>query len=408
MSTHPHVHKTSERPAAYQQEIYSKGLKGIKPRFSFDVTQWGSMAKEILPASAWGYVHGNAGTRETYENNRKSFKKWAIVPNRLVKFDKVDLTTKVLGLELNNPLIIAPVGVLQIFHEDKEGGVAKAGGNVNVPYTLSTAAASSIEEAAEASGDGLRFFQLYWPSRGHDDITISMLKRAKAAGYRALFVTLDTYILGWRPDDENHAYNPFLRPDAIGVEIGFSDPVFRSKFKQMTGKQVEEDMSNAARTWSQIVFPGVSNGWEDLDFLKQHWDGPIVLKGIQTVADAKKAVSAGVQGIVVSNHGGRQVDGCIASLEMLPEIADAVGDKIDVLFDSGITCGADIVKALALGAKAVLVGRPYVYGLAFGGQDGVEHVLKSLLGELDLSLQLSGVPSVNKKHLNRDILRRVE
>ncbi|OCF40882.1 hypothetical protein I317_05332 [Kwoniella heveanensis CBS 569] len=407
MTTHRHVDPSSARPAAYQQEIYSKGLKGIRPRFTFDVSQWGPMAKEILPANAWGYVHGDAGTRQTDENNLASFKRWGIVPSRLVKFDKVDLSTKVLGMDLAYPLILAPVGVLQIFNEGKELAVAQAAKNVGVPYTLSTAAASSIEEAAQASDDGLRFFQLYWPTREHDEITISMLKRAKAAGYKALLVTLDTYILGWRPDDENHAYNPFLRPDSIGVEIGFSDPVFRKHFKKETGKEIEEDLPHAAREWSQIVFPGMSNGWEDLQLLKEHWDGPIVLKGIQTVPDAKRAVEAGVQGIVVSNHGGRQVDGCVASLDVLPDIAEAVGDKIDILFDSGIRCGTDIVKALALGAKAVLVGRPYVYGLAFGGQDGVEHVLKSLLGDLDLSLQLSGIPSVDKKHLNRDCLRRI-
>ncbi|KAL7420597.1 hypothetical protein Q5752_004548 [Cryptotrichosporon argae] len=406
MSTHPAVDHSSARPANYQTEIYQAGLHGQKPRFTFDVKAWPGLAKDVLARNAWGYVHGDAGTRETEDNNLAAFRKWAVVPNRLVKFDRADLATRVLGLELASPLIVAPVGVLQIFHEDKEAAVARAAANVGVPYTLSTAAASSIEEAAEASGNGLRFYQLYWPNNEHDDITASLLRRAKAAGYKALVVTLDTYILGWRPDDEDDAYNPFLKPDSIGVALGFSDPVFRSHFKATTGKEVEEDKGAAAAAWSKMIFPGISHSWEDLEFLKQHWDGPIVLKGIQTVADAQRAANAGMAGIVVSNHGGRQVDGCVGSLEMLPEVVDAVGDKLDVLFDSGIRCGMDIVKALALGAKAVLVGRPYVYGLAFGGQDGVEHVLQSLLGELDLSLQLSGIPSIDKQHLNRACLRQ--
>ena len=190
-------------------------------------------------------------------------------------------------------------------------------------------------------------------------------------------VTLDTYILGWRPDDEDHAYNPFLKPDSIGVALGFSDPVFRQIVKDELSHEVEDDMGAAATLWSKTIFPGYSHEWKDLEFLKQHWPADkIILKGIQTVADARKAAELGLGGIVVSNHGGRQVDGCVASLDMLKDINTAVGDKIDLLFDSGIRCGADIAKALALGAKAVMVGRPYVYGLAFGGQAGVEHVLK--------------------------------
>jgi len=408
MTTHPTSDRINEKPSDYQTEIYVRGLTGIRPRFSFDVNEWGPAAKEVLPANAWGYVHGSAGMRETDDNNLAAFRKWGIVPNRLVPTRKPDLSTKVLGLDLPYPIALAPVGVLKIFHEDGECGVAKAAASVGVPYTLSTAAASSIEEVATASGDGMRWYQLYWPPNEHNDITVSILKRAQDNGYKVLVVTLDTYILGWRPEDENHAYNPFLKPDSIGVDCGFTDPVFRAHFKQETGKEIEEDMGKAAVEWAHIIFPGYSHSWEDVAFLKQHWNGPIVLKGIQTVRDAKKAVEVGVQGIVVSNHGGRQVDGCIASLDMLPEIAAAVGDKLEILYDSGIRSGADIAKALALGAKACLIGRPFVFGLAFGGRDGVEHVLKSLLGELDLTLQLAGIASVQKEHLNRDCLRRTD
>jgi len=188
------------------------------------------------------------------------------------------------------------------------------------------------------------------------------------------------------------------------VAIGFSDPVFRERFKKNHGVEIEENMHAAAAEWTRTVFPAISHSWEDIKFLQQNWDGPIVLKGIQTVQDARKAVEVGVQGIIVSNHGGRQVDGGVASLDMLPRIVDAVGEKIDVLFDSGIRCGADIAKALALGAKTVLVGRPYVYGLALGGERGVQHVLRSLLGDFELTLHLAGIPSADKQHLNRDVL----
>jgi isopentenyl diphosphate isomerase/L-lactate dehydrogenase-like FMN-dependent dehydrogenase len=201
--------------------------------------------------------------------------------------------------------------------------------------------------------------------------------------------------------NESHRYSPFLRPDKIGVAIGFSDPVFRQQFKKKHGKEVEEDMQTAAVEWTQTVFSNNSHGWEDLAFLRKHWPGPIVLKGVLTVDDAKKCVAMGMQGIVVSNHGGREVDGAVSSLSVLPDIVDAVGDKLDVLFDSGIRCGADIAKAMALGAKICLVGRPYIYGLVLGGERGASHVMKALLAELQLTLHLSGITSCHGRDLNR-------
>ena len=201
-------------------------------------------------------------------------------------------------------------------------------------------------------------------------------------------------------------YNPFLRSDQVGVSIGFSDPVFRKQFKEKHGQEIEENVGAAAAEWTRAVFPGYSHSFEDVKFLQQHWKGPIVLKGIQHVEDAKMCVEAGVQGIVVSNHGGRQTDGGAGSLSMLPRIVDAVGDKLDVFFDSGIRCGADIVKALALGAKCCLVGRPYIYGLVLGGEEGVSHIFKSLAGDLDLTMHLAGVKSAKPEHLNRSILVR--
>lgn len=190
------------------------------------------------------------------------------------------------------------------------------------------------------------------------------------------------------------------------MAIGFTDPVFRKQFKQKYGDEIEDDMHTAAAEWTQTVFPSLSHGWEDLEFIKKHWDGPIILKGIQTVEDAQKCVEMGVRGIVVSNHGGRQVDGGVSSLGVLPRIVDAVGDKLDIFFDSGIRAGADIAKAMALGARMCLVGRPYVYGLALGGENGVGHVLNSLLGDMQLTLHLAGIPSADPAHLNRSVLER--
>lgn len=190
------------------------------------------------------------------------------------------------------------------------------------------------------------------------------------------------------------------------MAIGFSDPVFRSKFKAKYGVEVEDRMHIAAAEWTGIIFSGLSHSWEDVKFLQEHWDGPIVLKGIQTVQDAQKCVELGVQGIVVSNHGGRQVDGGVSSLGVLPRIVDAVGDKLDIFFDSGIRAGADIAKAMALGAQMCLVGRPFVYGLALGGQEGVSHILKSLLGDMELTLHLAGIQSASPAHLNRSVLER--
>ncbi|RAL06196.1 lactate 2-monooxygenase [Aspergillus ibericus CBS 121593] len=394
-------------PHTYQSEVYAHGLHDQKPAITFQPTEWESLARTRLSANSYSYVHGSAGTHETDHKNRAAFQRWSIIPSRLIPSDFPSLSTTLFGEEYASPIAIAPVGVQTIFHPEGEKAVARAAAGLGVPYTLSTATATSIEDVAGANGaDGKRWFQLYWPSNEHNDITVSLLRRAKAAGYTVLVVTLDTYILGWRPSDMDNGYNPFLRADTVGVEAGFSDPVFREWFaKTHGGRQVEEDMGTAAGEWTRMIFPGKSHGWEDLGFLKQHWEGPIVLKGIQSVRDARLAVEYGVQGIVVSNHGGRQLDGGVGSLTVLPEIVDAVGGEVEVLFDSGVRCGADVVKALALGAKMVLVGRPYVYGLAIGGEEGVRHVLRSLMGEVQLTLHLAGVKSVDKRDLNHECLR---
>jgi isopentenyl diphosphate isomerase/L-lactate dehydrogenase-like FMN-dependent dehydrogenase len=392
-------------PIDYEKKIYERGLKFERPPITCDSTKWEELAKDRLSAESAGYVWGSAGTRETHDKNLSSFKKWSIVPNRLVKSPGLpDLTSEIFGEKLSFPLALAPVGVQTIFNPEGEVSTSSAADDVGVPYILSTASATSIEKVAHANGDGKRWYQLYWPSNDHNDITISILKRAKAAGYNTLVVTLDTYLLGWRPSDMDNGYNPFLRNDSIGVEVGFSDPVFQKYFKEKYDVQIFEDVQKAASEWAGIIFPGTSHSWEDLKFLQEHWHGPIVLKGIQSVADAQRCVDAKVQGIVVSNHGGRQQDGGVGSLTMLPKIYDAVKGQINIIFDSGIRSGSDIVKALALGADLVLIGRPYIYGLSLGGKEGVKHVLECLLGELELTLHLAGIPSISKDVLNQNIL----
>jgi lactate 2-monooxygenase len=393
-------------PYTYHHELYAAGLQDKKPAIPVNSLEWESLAKNVLPRESFGYVWGSAGTRETDDNNRAAFKRWGILPTRLLDAEFPNLKTTLFGEEYDYPIAMAPVGVQRIFHRDGENASASAARKQHVTYICSSASCTSIEDVAKANGDGSRWFQLYWPANENNEITASFLKRARAAGYKVLVVTLDTYTLGWRPSDIDNGYNPFLRPDNIGVEQGFSDPVFRRQFYERHGKQIEDDMGTAALEWAGILLSGKSHSWADIKFLQQHWDGPIVLKGIQTVADARHAVDVGVQGIVVSNHGGRQQDGGVGSLDVLPEIVDAVGDKLEIIFDSGIRCGADVVKALALGAKMVLIGRPYVYGLALGGEDGVSHVLRCILGEFNLTLHLSGISSVSPAHLNRSVLRR--
>ncbi|MFD9963607.1 lactate 2-monooxygenase [Amycolatopsis sp. NPDC058986] len=371
----------SERFGGYQNEIYLQGLGGTYPPCSTDATKLEASAQQLLGAGPFSYVAGAAGSGATARANREAFDRWRLVPRMLTGATDRDLSTTLFGERLAAPVLVAPVGVQSIVHAEAESASAKAAASVGLPYILSTASSTSIEDVAAANGEGQRWFQLYWPA--DSDVCASILARAKRAGFSTLVVTLDTWTLAWRPGDLDQAYLPFLHGE--GLAIPFSDPVFRG----MLEKTPEEDTPTAVLRWIGMV-TGTDRTWDRLPFLREHWDGPIVLKGIQHVGDARRAMEAGMDGIVVSNHGGRQVDGAIASLDALPGVVAAVGDRIEVLFDSGIRTGADVVKALALGAKAVLLGRPWVYGLAHAGESGVRHVLRSLLADLDLTMGLSG------------------
>ena len=366
----------------HQVSIYAAGmLAGQTPAWTTDLASLERHAAEVLPPEALGYIVPSAGGGSTARANVAAFEQWRIVPRMLRDHATRVLSTEVLGTPMAAPVLLGPVGVQTLAHPEGELATARAAAAQGLTYVHSTQAGHSIEQAAEANGDGERWFQLYWPT--NDELCESFLSRAQASGYSTLVLTLDTTLLGWRPKDLDRGYLPFLANQ--GIANYTSDPVFSA----MLDKPAEEDPATAGLAFAG-VFPNPGLSWEQLPWLRERWDGPIVLKGVQHVDDARRAVDAGVQGIVVSNHGGRQVDGAVASLDVLPGIAEAVGEQLTVLFDSGVRSGPDVLKALALGADAVLLGRPYLYGLALGGQEGVEHVLRCLLAELDLTMGNAG------------------
>jgi lactate 2-monooxygenase len=298
-----------------------------------------------------------------------------------------ELGVDVLGTPSPFPFLLAPVGVLSIAHADGELAAARAAAATRVPFILSTAASHSIEAIAEAMGDAPRWFQLYWVS--DRDVVASLVRRAEAAGYGAIVVTVDTLVLGWRPRDLRNAYLPFR--DGHGIAQFTSDPVFCSRLSIAP----EDDPLVAAGTML-AMFPNLALAWDDLAWLRELTSLPLLVKGVLTAEDARRAHEAGVDGIVVSNHGGRQVDGAVASLDALVEIRGALGADTPVLVDGGVRTGADVIKALALGADAVLVGRPYVYALAVGGADGVAAYIEQLAAETDVTLALIGASSITE------------
>ncbi|WP_282700637.1 lactate 2-monooxygenase [Streptomyces sp. CC219B] len=367
--------------ADFQYEIYLNGMTGAVPRLPTDLTRLEALTEQRLGPGPVGYVAGSAGDGSTALANRRALDRRRIVPRVLRDVHERDLSVEVLGRRLPAPVALAPVGVLSIMHPDAEPAAARAAAAQGVPFVLSSASSTPLEQVAEAMGDAERWFQLYWPK--DPEVARSFLGRAKAAGFTVLVVTLDTPLLAWRPRDLDQAYLPFLH--GVGTANYFSDPAFLAGL----AKPVHED-PNAAVMHFVGMFADPAKTWPDLAFLRENWDGPIVLKGILHPADAVAAADAGMDGVVVSNHGGRQVAGAVAAADALPGIVAAAGERLTVLFDSGVRTGDDIFKALALGARAVLVGRPYVYGLGLDGQAGVEHVIRCLLAELDLTLALTG------------------
>ncbi len=379
--------------ADYQFDIYERGIGGEVPQLPIAAAELQERARAVLTPQAYGYVAGGAGAERTMDANLRAFERRQILPRMLHDVSVRDCATSVLGTAMVAPILLAPIGVQSIVHADAELAAARAAAALGLPFVLSTASSHSIEDVAAAIGDAPRWYQLYWPR--DRELAASFIARAQRASYEAVVVTLDTWLLGWRPRDLANAYLPFLKGE--GVANYLSDPVFRAALDAPP----EDDMRAAIRHWAyQFANPRVT--WEDLAWLRAQTTLPIVLKGVLHADDARRAVDAGVDGVLVSNHGGRQVDNSIGALDALAPVRDAVGATFPVLFDSGIRTGADAFVALALGADAVCVGRPFMWGLALDGQAGVESVLRCLLAEFDLTLALSGHTSVAQ--IDRDAL----
>jgi isopentenyl diphosphate isomerase/L-lactate dehydrogenase-like FMN-dependent dehydrogenase len=370
-------------PADYYREIYARGLGGETPAVPVSATELEERAVAAMEPRIANYVGAGAGSEETIRANLEAFRRRKLVPRMLRDVSSRDLSTAVLGTAMPAPLMLAPIGVQQGVHPEGELATARAAAAVGVPMIASTASHFPLEEIAEAGGpEAPRWFQLYWPN--DPELARSFVSRAEQAGYEAIVLTVDTFIPGWKPRDLQQAWLPFLESRGVGNYT--QDPIFRAKLE----KTPEEDPGMATGQFLAVqANPSLS--WDDLAQLREMTSLPIVIKGIQHVEDAREAAARGVDGIVVSNHGGRQVDGALASLDALAPIAEAVGDDLAILFDSGVRSGTDVLKALALGADAVCLGRPYLWGLALDGQAGVETVLKMVLAELDLTMALCGL-----------------
>ncbi|MBY7144810.1 lactate 2-monooxygenase [Virgibacillus sp. NKC19-3] len=378
-----------------QYKIYQTMFNPDPNRLPVIYEEWEAKAREVLEDGPFYYIAGGAGGEDTMKANLEAFHHWKITPRMLRDVEDRDITVELFGHTHPFPILHAPIGVQSIIHPDGELASAKACVQMGVPYIASSASTQPMEEIAAAMGDAPKWFQLYWSK--DPDVTASFLQRAEKAGYSAIVVTLDTPMLAWREYDLKNVYLPFLIGEGVGNYL--SDPAFRSKLE----KSPEEDPTAAIMYWTQI-FGNTGLTWDDISFLRKHTSLPILLKGVLHPDDAKKALEYGVDGIIVSNHGGRQVDGALGALEALPLICDVVQEQIPVLMDSGVRRGADVVKAIALGAKAVLVGRPCMYGLAVAGEQGVTEVLQNIIADMDITMALAGGKSVSE--LDNSMLTR--
>ena len=370
-----------------QTQIYGAGLSGILPTLPVDFVTLEKRAQAALPPHVLTYVQGGCGDEFTQDENARAFRHWGMVPRMMVDATHRDLTTRLFGLTLPSPVFMAPIGVTGMMSQDQHGDIAaaQASAATGVPLTASTLSNDPLEHVKTACGDTPAFFQLYTPR--DKELAESLVSRAETAGYKAIVVTLDTWVTGWRPRDLNPSNFPQLRGHVL--QNYFTDPRFRA---MLGGKAPEDDLRTAIGTWGATF--GKVLTWDDMPWLKSITKLPIVLKGICHPDDARRAIDSGADGIYVSNHGGRQANGGIAAIDMLPAVAAAVDHQVPVLFDSGIRSGTDVVKAIALGADAVGVGRPYSYGLALGGAQGCAHVLRCILAEADLLMAVNGWPTL--------------
>ncbi|WP_232839430.1 MULTISPECIES: alpha-hydroxy-acid oxidizing protein [Nocardia] len=369
----------------FQNEIYQGGSVGDVPELPMTAAGLEERAERELERSAFAYVAGGASSERTAAANRAAFDRYRILPRMLrgtTGPDARDLSVEVLGTRLAAPVLTAPIGVLELMHDSGEVIVADVTRELGIGTVLSTAASTPIEEVGAAAGAW--WYQLYWPS--DDELARSFVERAERAGAAAIVVTVDTPTLGWRPRDLEVAHLPFLH--GKGIANYLSDPVFLDRLAAPPHESPEA-MRAAVLAW-RGVFGNHDLRPSDLAHLREWTDLPIAVKGVMHPDDARQLVDAGADAIVVSNHGGRQVDGAVAALDALPAVIATVGDRADVLFDSGVRTGSEMLIALALGAKAVLYGRPWVYGLGLAGRDGVRHALRMLLADFDSALGLSG------------------
>jgi lactate 2-monooxygenase len=401
-----------------QMDVYLAGLRGRRPLVPFSFDKLEQTARRRMPREAFAYVAGGAGLESTIAANRAAFERRRIVPRMLRDVSARDTSVSLFGRTLPSPFLLAPIGVLELAHRDADLAVARAAASEGVPMIFSNQASRPMEDCAAAMGDAPRWFQLYWSTS--DELVASFVGRAEACGCEAIVVTLDTTMLGWRCRDLDLAYLPF----ALGKGIAqyTSDPVFTSLLKpaplEKSGPPTPSGLRSLFKATSAYpgglrsnlrsglplaavrefltIYSRPSLTWDELAWLRGLTKLPILLKGLLHPDDARMAVEHGMDGIVVSNHGGRQVDGAIGSLDALPGVAAAVGGRIPIVFDSGVRGGADVFKALALGASAVLIGRPYVYGLALGGEPGVCEVIRNFAADFDLTLGLAGCTSVSE------------
>lgn len=368
-------------PADLVREIYLAGMRGRRPPLTTDLTALEERARAVMTPDALGYVLGAAGTGATGRANRRAFQRRRLVPRVLRGVGRRDLTTSLLGQRMPAPVLLAPVAAQTVVHPDGELATAMAAADAGVPFVLSTCSSHSMEDVAAVAGPGPRWFQLYWPS--DRAVAASLVRRAERSGYSAIVLTVDAPTFGYRPTDLDRGYLPFLQ--GAGIANFTSDPVFLAGLP---------DGRDVLSHWAG-VFANPALSWDDLPWLRTVTSLPILLKGVLHPADARRALDLGaVDGVVVSNHGGRQLDGTVAALDALPAVRAAVGDDAPVLLDSGVRTGSDVVTALAMGADAVLYGRPYLCGLAVDGRRGVAHVLRCLLADLDLALALVGCPAI--------------
>ena len=370
----------------FQNQIYGAGVAGVMPGWPVDCATLEARAEAALPPHVLNYVQGGCGDEHTQRSNISAFHHWGMVPRMMVDCTSRDLSVSHYGMDLQSPLFMAPIGVNGIVTQDAHGDMAAARASAisGVPFCISTLANDPVEAVTEACGPTPALFQLYTPK--NPEVAASLVARAEKAGAKAIVVTLDTWVTGWRPRDLNTANFPQLRGHVL--QNYFTDPAFRA----LLPVPPEQDPRAATMAWMQVF--GKVLTWDDMGWLRSLTSLPIVLKGICHPDDARRAIDCGADGVYVSNHGGRQANGGIAAIDLLPDVVTAVSGRVPVLFDSGIRSGSDVIKAVALGADLVGLGRPYAYGLALGGAEGCAHVLRSILAEADLLMAVNGWPNL--------------